>query len=420
MYNSERGGITVYAFFDKRRAVEGSKKYPEKDWIYPVKIRVVYKRERRDYGTGKKMTAEEWEKLPASKSQHFIKLRNEIQTSFKIVDEVVEELFHEDSFTFDALNKRLSKGTSDTINTAFKVKISDLETKGQIGTRDYYSCALKSITKFKGENIKFSDMTTDWLKKYEEKLLKEGKTYTTIGMYMRAIRTIINDAKRDGIIKESQYPFGKGRYEIQTGEGRKLALTMQQIKKVITYSDGRETTERYRDLWFFSYLCNGINFADMLKLKYENIVGEEIWFYRQKTIRTSKSKRELRAIITPQMQTIIDRWGNADKRPENIIFEYLTGNETPVQEKKIVKDVTKRTNKRLKIIGAAVGIDGLTTYVARHSFATVMKRSGAHTSFISEKLGHPDEKTTANYLASFEMDVSRKFAELLTNFDDNE
>jgi integrase len=193
---------------------------------------------------------------------------------------------------------------------------------------------------------------------------------------------------------------------------------MQQIKAVVNYTDGNPTTEKYRDLWFFSYLCNGINFADMLKLKYGNIHNDEMSFKRAKTVRTSKVKREIQAVVTPEMYAIIDRWGNSDKTPENYIFPYLKGDETPIQEKKTVKDVTKRTNKRLKIIGKAVFVEGLTTYTARHSYATVLKRSGANIAFISESLGHSDLKTTENYLASFEKEERVKNAAFLTNFGD--
>jgi len=117
------------------------------------------------------------------------------------------------------------------------------------------------------------------------------------------------------------------------------------------------------------------------------------------------------------MQAIIDRWGNPDKSPANYIFEYLKGDETPMKAKNIIKDVTKRANKRLKTIGAAVGVPGLSTYSARHSFATVLKRSGANIAYISESLGHNDLKTTENYLASFEKKERIKNAAFLTNFD---
>ena len=115
MFSSAHGGVTVFAFFDTRRAVMGDK--------YPVKIRVRYKRDRRDYITGKKLTVEEWDRLPETKIPELKNIRSEIQASFKIVDGIVEELFRIDSFTFDTLNMRLSKGTGDTLNIAFRAKI---------------------------------------------------------------------------------------------------------------------------------------------------------------------------------------------------------------------------------------------------------------------------------------------------------
>ena len=88
-----------------------------------------------------------------------------------------------------------------------------------------------------------------------------------------------------------------------------------------------------------------------------------------------------------------------------------------MQEKKKVSDITKRVNRSLKVIGTAVGIEGLSTYSARHSYATVLKRSGANIAFISESLGHQNVRTTENYLASFEKDERRKNAALLTKFE---
>ena len=137
MYSSAHGGITVSVFFDTRRAVDGDK--------FPVKIRVRYKRDRRDYITGKKLTVEEWEKLWDTKSSKFTGIRSEIQASFKIIDDNVLELFRDDNFTFDALNMRLSKGTSDTLIAAFKAKIANLEDEGRIGTKDCYEVAMNSI-----------------------------------------------------------------------------------------------------------------------------------------------------------------------------------------------------------------------------------------------------------------------------------
>jgi len=82
------------------------------------------------------------------------------------------------------------------VNTAFKNKINALSQNGQVGSSIYYECALNSFVKFKSENIKFADVTVDWLNRYEAFMLKDEKTYATIAMYMRALRTILNGAKQ--------------------------------------------------------------------------------------------------------------------------------------------------------------------------------------------------------------------------------
>ena len=197
-----------------------------------------------------------------------------------------------------------------------------------------------------------------------------------------------------------------------------MALNLQQIKQIITFSDGTEATEHYRDLWFFLYLCNGINVNDMMKLKFSNIDSDEIHFYRSKTLNTSREKKEIEALLTPEMKQIIERWGNPDKSPDNYVFPFLDGYKTPLEQKKRVQDVTRRINKHLKIIGDKLGISGVSTYTARHSYATVLKRSGANISYISESLGHSNLKTTENYLASFEKEERIKNAAFLTDFGD--
>lgn len=402
-------GISVSLFLDNRRE--------NKTRNYPIKIRITYKRDRKYYSTGKSLSVLDWEKLDKTKNTELINIKKDLQISFDKVKDAVQTLENEGRFSFDNLNIYLGKYTGDTLNNAFKTKIETLIESGAIGNSDVYTCAYRQFEKYAGNKVSFESIGIDWLKRYEKAMLDEGKSYTTISMYIRCIRALFNDAKSIETIKEAQYPFGKGKYEVPSGKGRKLALTLQQIKQIVSYSDGSEATERYRDLWFFSYLCNGINVNDLLKLKFSNIDNEEIHFYRSKTLHTSKDKKEIEAVITPEMQQIIDKWGNPDKRLDNYIFSFLTGEETPVQQKRTIQDVTHRINKRLKKIGKDIGISGLSTYTARHSFATVLKRSGANIAYISESLGHSDLKTTENYLASFEKEERRKNAKLLTNFD---
>jgi integrase len=410
MFKYSKDGVSVLTIQDTRKK--------KLSGLFPIKIQVVNNRVQRYYSTGKELSLEDWDVLSKTKNKKLIAIRSDVKNSFDKVQSAAHKLVEDADFSFESLNSLLGRCVTETLNTAFTNKIDELLENSQIGSYIYYKDVLKSVEKFAGKNIQITAVTVDWLKRYERYMLNIDRSYTTIGMYCRAIRCIINQARKAGIIKESQYPFGNGRYEIPTGQGRKLALSLHQIKTIVTYANGSEATEKYRDMWFFSYLCNGINFADMLTLKYSNIKNGEICFFRAKTARTSKVKKEVCAIVTPEMQIIIDRWGTKPQAPNNFIFFFFSGNETPMEEKTVIRNVTRLCNKRLKKIGKAIGIEGISTYTARHSYATVLKRSGANIAYISESLGHNDLKTTENYLASFEKEERIKNAGLLTNFGD--
>jgi integrase len=115
------------------------------------------------------------------------------------------------------------------------------------------------------------------------------------------------------------------------------------------------------------------------------------------------------------MQQIMARWGNKNKA-SSYIFPYLNDANTDAKKNNIIAAIIKRINKHTKRISATLGLPNITTYTARHTFATVLKRSGANIAYISEALGHSDLKTTENYLASFETEERKKNALLLTNF----
>lgn len=402
-----KDGITVAVVLDKYK--------PKRNGLYPVRIRVTYRRQRQYYPTGKDLTLEQWERIPLTRNRDLKTIRESIANSFDIVRQNVDELASIAEFSFEALNTRLKSGATDTINTAFRAKIADLNEQNRVGNAIVYNNVLKGLERFAGDKIRFDVVTVEWVKKYERFLLSEDKTTSTIGIHLRTLRTILNEARRSGIIKESQYPFGRGRYEIQAGEGRKLALTLDQIGKIARYEDGSDATAKYRDYWMFLYLCNGINMADFVKLKYGDIVNGELCFVRQKTERTTRTRKEIHVIVSEPMQKIIDRRGNVPE-PDNYIFPVLTGNETALEQKRKTQYLTRAINKRMTMIGKALGIDHISTYTARHSFATVLKRSGANIAYISESLGHQDLKTTENYLASFEREEREKNAELLTKF----
>ncbi len=402
-----KDGITVAPVIDTS--------HPKKNGLYPVRIRVSYVRARRYYPTGKDMTLEDWGKLETAKSRTLGSLRKDIENSYQIVRATVEELASAGGFSFDALNSRLKGAALDTVNTMFRAKIETLRKADRIGNMLVYDNVLKGLERFAGERIRFDAITKGWLERYADFLRDEDKTQTTISIHLRHLRAILNEARRLGVVKDAQYPFGRGRYEIQAGEGRKMALTLEQIGQIAGYDDGSDATAKYRDYWLFLYLCNGINVADFVKLRFRDIVNGEICFVRQKTERTTKTRKEIHVIITARMQNIINRRGNVPA-PDRFIFPILDGSEDALTLKHKTQYLTRAINKRMAEIGKRLGFGNISTYTARHSFATVLKRAGANIAYISESLGHQDLKTTENYLASFEREERQKNAELLTNF----
>lgn len=407
MYQYAKDGITVAVIHDARWKKASGK--------YPVKVRVTQNRTQVYYPTGKDLSEAEWAGLATTKSHGMIAIRKDIESSYQIVRKAVEDLAQNGDFTLEALNVRLKGAASESINTAFRAKIDRLDKAGQVGNMMVHDTTLKGIERFGGTNIRFGAVTVSWVSRYADFLRAEGKAQTTISIHLRTLRAILNEAKRCGMIKEAQYPFGRGRYEIQAGEGRKMALTLEQIGQIARYKDGSDATAKYRDYWLFLYLCNGINVADFVKLRYRDIVNGEICFVRQKTERTTRTRKSIRVVITERMQAIIDRWGTP-RNPDSFIFPILDGEETPLQQKQKTQYLTRAINKRMAEVGRQLGIDHISTYTARHSFATVLKRAGANIAYISESLGHQDLKTTENYLASFEREEREKNANLLTNF----
>lgn len=407
MYKDNKNGISVKLILDTRQK--------NKTGLFPIRVQVIAKRVAKYYNTGKLMNETDWEKLPDSRIKELAKVRISVKDTFDLVLKCIEELASKGEFSFDSLNIRLGRVSGGTLNSALRAKIESLYEEERIGSMLYYQSVLSSVEQYSEAGVPFECVTVEWLRKYEAYMLKGEKAYATIGMRMRAIRAMMNIAKKEGLIKESQYPFGKDRYEIKTGESIKKALTIEQISKFVKFSCESEATMRYRDLWLFIYLCNGLNTKDLVRLKFKNIVDGEVCFVREKTKRTTKVVKEIRAIVTPEMQDIIDKWGN-NPQPDNYIFPLIHHYSDPMKYEKDVRDLTKRINKHTKMIGKILGIDRITTYSARHSFATVLKRSGANISFISESLGHSDLKTTESYLASFEKEERQKNASLLTQY----
>ena len=325
-------------------------------------------------------------------------------------------------FSFERFESQyFSKPTDDKdIFSMLDMRSKELREEGRISTAIGYECTLQSLKKFtEKDKFPFENINVTWLQRYEKWMLKKENSLTTVGMYLRNVRAVYKKAESAGIFKPEPYPFGEDKYVIPTGRNIKKALTQEQVGLIANFKVIKGSKEnRYRDYWLFSYLCNGINVKDMARLTYGNIEGDIIKLTRAKTEREKRhSPRPITIVITRLIGRIIDHWGIKPALPSQYIFPILQSGMTPENEYKAIQQMTKNINDAVGDIAEALELhQKVTTYTARHSFATVLKRSGASTEFISESLGHSNVLTTENYLSDFETDVKRQWAEKLTEF----
>ncbi|MFC5409116.1 phage integrase SAM-like domain-containing protein [Larkinella bovis] len=392
------------------------------DGTYPVKLRVTFKRKQQYYPTGINLTESQWEKVgkPKPREDYIKDTKALLETACSRAEKVIRDL---PLFTFEEFETRYA-GTvgapSNSVFAGFERYIEQLTKEGRAGTGSSYRCALNAIQNYHQSKapLTYRDVTPQWLQGFEKWMLSIGNSITTVGIYLRSLRTIYNRAIEDGAIDRENYPFTKRRYQVPTGRNVKKALTLADIEKIFHYpAEPMSAEDRARDLWLFSYLCNGMNPKDMCRLTYQQIGSTHIRFVRAKTERTKREVKPIVVAITDDVWRIIAKWGQKPAIPHRYVFGVLEPGMSAERELAVVQQFVKTINKYISRIAQDLGIDKeVTTYTARHSFSTVLKRSGAPIEFISESLGHQDIRTTENYLDSFEDEVKLQYANALTSF----
>lgn len=400
---------SVSIVLDKRRQ--------KNDKTYPVKLRVIFKGSPRYYSTGYDMTVEDFDKTMSKRPRGEAKEIRQILEAKKTHAQRIADMLP--AFTFADFKQKLSgkarKKKTDFYDI-FRQYIKEIKSAGQIGTAVSYGNALSSFQKFTPNKISILRLTPQYFERYETWMKSRDCSEATIGMYVRAARAAINYAIEQGYMPQDRYPFAKGGYKPPVGENIKKALTLDQVRQIATYQAENKQEQIYRDFWLLSYLCNGSNMVDILRLKKENFRENVIVISRQKTKRTNRgSKKAIVITISKQIREIVERHGNLNY--EGYIFPYLDIRYSEGEMLRKSKLFIKQVNKYMNRIAGNIGIDAhITTYTARHTYATVMKRAGVPIAFISDSLGHSDIRVTERYLAGFEDDYRAKVSEALTDW----
>lgn len=248
---------------------------------------------------------------------------------------------------------------------------------------------------------------------------KEGLSMTYISINLRHLRAVYNTAIHEGLIKDNDYPFSQSRndkkYKIKKGSNRNIALTTDELKRLRQYQPETDAQRNAFLFWWFSFYCNGMNVKDICQLQYKHIKGDTVKYVRAKTIETETEIKPIHFKLNKSISSIIKELGNQDDSQDAYMFNILHHGDSAQKIRKKVQNLTRVINTHMKKISnkrLEFGKD-ITTYTARHSYATYMYRTGSLIEEISEALGHASIETTQRYLASFDDEILQKQSEKL-------
>lgn len=408
---------------------------------YPLVVQVIHRRRKKWIYTPYRLTEDEFDE--ANQSVRYVKTKNkksfvgEITAEVTLMKNRVLEIISELSASGDyavndivaryhLLSRRAEK--SCTLLGYMRQRIDEKLKMKKKGIAAAYKSTMRSLEKFvndpsawqkvnpdparlnaNGSCFALKEVDTRFVNRYVVYLASCGIKENTISYYLRNFRAMYNHAVEEGYVPEGTYPFRK--VKIREEETAKRALSREDLAK-IAHADLEaygEDVKQARDVFMFSYYCFGMSFIDIVSLKKENIVNDKIDFL---CYSRTKTHQLLRVPILEHIKKYLDKYSSRDS-------DYIFSFAVPESEDKFYEHYRSelgRTNHALKKLGKILGIKTtLTTYVARHSFATLARNAGNTYSLIGSGLGHTTEETTRIYMKNFELNSLEELSSSVAN-----
>ena len=330
-------------------------------------------------------------------------IANRIDSDVNLLNNIIRDLDNDrirnntDFSVEDVINRFRSPERRVSVTNFMEEQIELLLACNKPGTARNYRSTLDNFLGFlNGKKLYFQEMTTQLIERYNDYLLRKGIVRNSLSFYMRILRSVYNKAVRIGLTDQA-YPFRN----VYTGidRTRKRAVNenviAQLIKLDLSHSDPLALA---RDMFLFSFYTRGMAFVDIAYLKKSNIHDGHISYARHKTGQLLSVK------IEPCIQIIISRY-NSKVSDSPYIFPILKS-EKCHEAYKQYETALRYYNRLLRKLSIMIGLNKhLSSYVARHSWATMARNHNIPVSVISAGMGHSSERTTEIYLAMLENSV---------------
>lgn len=284
--------------------------------------------------------------------------------------------------------------------------IENLKTQGKSGTASNYRAAINSLVRYAGkESIDIKEVTTKFIDGWLRWIVKQPTPKGKCGgrapsLYAAALRAMHNRAKVEfndedaGIIRIGNSPFAKATIP-KPPVTRKRALTVEQLRALAALPDRPESNSRVnrfnfaRDVFMLSFFLVGMNAVDLFNVT--DYDGERLTYQRTKTRTRRADQAEISIRVEPEARPLLEKFLN---RRGDRVFRFYRLYSSP-------NTFNAALSKGLKQVGAAIGVDDLEFYAARHSWATIaLNDANVNKYTVHEALNHVDPamKVTDIYL----------------------
>jgi len=384
--------------------------------LHPIRLQLIHNGKIKRYSTKEACTREQWDE---STGRVKGRVKGAPQTNMILnslesrVCGIVDGLVVNKCLSLETFEARYRKPKASEDVLAFMRELElDFIAEDRLSYGRTFRTAAAALSRYNdGKPVPFADLTT---KKLEglEKFLRADCTNGGIASYMRCLRVAVNTAIKEGLMSAEQYPFETNRnkgYSMARLKSRfnPRSLTEQHMDmvKAFPHGDHPHLSDTVR-IFLFSYYARGMNFRDVAYLKKADVYDGRIHYRRRKT------NDAFSIPVSDTLAEIIEAFAATDTP---YLFPILdTKHRSERQQYDRIQKCMKRVNKELKEVAAVLGLDvSLTTYVARHTFATTLKRKGVGIDIISESMGHENVSTTRAYLKRFGSEVLDEADKLL-------
>ena len=365
---------------------------------------IIHQRKLRWISTDYHVYPEEWN---ARKSSVIVSNSNNRQAHLQLIQSQIDWemkqmqcIIHDKemdgvSYSVDDLANEIQQlPTSQSVFMFFRQQIAKKEQMQCVGTKNNYTNAVNRFIEFRNQkDLTFSQMTADMMEMYQAWLWNRGVGQNTVSFYLRTLRTLHHKAVEAGQATSNDI-FA----HVQTANVRtaKRAISVKDIRKIEKLDLPRGSSlDKARDMFLFSFYLRGMAFVDMAFLKKSDLKCGLVSYNRRKT------HQNLNIEWIKPMQAIINKYAEQTK-DSPYMLPILTGKETSPYTQ--YRKVEYNTNYNLKKIGKMIGLKiPLTTYVARHTWASIALHMNIPIATISEGMGHNSYKTTQIYLESIDV-----------------